>query len=356
MYKNNNLQKNSPELSRFYLESAENYLLKSKIEKERETEYVMKAEELIEKARVNEFSRNIGDSLILSKKPTTKFKDVAGLEEVKEKIRLKVIEPLKNSELFKIFGKKFGGGLIMYGPPGCGKSFIAEATAGEADVTYFNVKASDIKGKYVGETEKNMAKLFKQARNNQPCVIFFDEFESLGQERNQAIGHDKTMISQLLTEIDSVGNKNQQIMLIAATNEPWNIDLALRREGRFGNTLFIPPPDYKGRLNILKMQLEGKPLESNFDFAAIAEITKMYSGSDMVEICNTGIENVISDCLKKKSLRNIKTQDLLDVIKKKKELITIKWFEKALNKVYSTNNEYSFKEVIEYANENLMKA
>ena len=255
-----------------------------------------------------------------------------------------------------MFGKKFGGGIIMYGPPGCGKSYIAEATAGEANVCYLNVKASDIKGKYVGETEQNIAKLFKTARDNQPCVIFFDEFEALGQERGMAVGHDKGMISQLLTEIDSLGNKDQQIMLLAATNQPWEIDLALRREGRFGSSLFVPPPDLESRKGILKMQLKNKPVENNFDYDSISKITELYSGSEIVEVCNNAVEKVISECLKTNKIRKIKTEDLVNVIKNKKEIISVKWLKKTIDTIYLTNNEDSFKDVIEYAREKSVKS
>ena len=342
------------DLSRIYLDNAENYLLKSKLDKQREQEYIKKAQELVERAKLTSIiQKNTStNEFALTKKPNTKFKDIAGLEKLKEKINLKVIEPLNNSKIFEIFDKKFGGGIIMYGPPGCGKSFIAEATAGEADVTYFNVKVSDIKSKYVGETERNIAKLFKLARDNQPCIVFFDEFESLGRDRDEAVDHDKSMISQLLTEIDSLGNKDKKIMLIAATNEPWSIDLALRREGRFGSTLFVPPPDLEARKDILKKQLKNKPLEKDFDFDLISKITNFYSGADIVEICNQAIEDVVSECLKNKSLRKITTADVLKVIENKKELITVKWFKKALNIIYSTNNTDSFSDVIDYVNKN----
>ena len=341
------------DLTRAYLEKAEKYLLKSKIEKSREEEYIKKAEDLVEKAKITNILEKpiIRNKFSLLKRPGTKFKDIAGLNELKEKLKLKIIEPLKNQELFKMFGKKFGGGLIMYGPPGCGKSLIAEAVAGESDVNYLNVKVSDIKSKYVGETERNISELFKTARETQPCIIFFDEFESLGRDRDSAVGHDKSMISQFLTEMDSVGNKDQQIMLIAATNEPWSIDLALRREGRFGNSIFVAPPDFEARLGILKLQLKDKPVEEDFDFELVANITGFYSGADLVEVCNSAVEKVIAECLNNKTLRRIKTDDLVGAIKNKKEIVTIKWFRKALDIIEATHNHDSFKEVIDYVND-----
>ncbi len=340
-------------LGKYYLKEAEKHLVNSKTDVNNEQEHLRKAQDLIEKVKFNNLVSHTENSenFILKKKPSTKFSDVVGLEGLKEKIKLKVIGPLKDHKLYELFGKKFGGGIIMYGPPGCGKSFIAEATAGEAEVAFFNVKISDIKGKYVGETEKNISRLFQTARNNQPCIIFFDEFEALGSDRTNSGAHDKSMVSQLLNEIDGLGNKDQQIMLVAATNEPWSIDLALRREGRFGKSLFIPPPDFESRLGILKKHLIGKPIEPEFDFELIAKETNSYSGADLLEICEDAIEKAISESIKTRNLKLIKTQDLIDAIHNKKGLITKKWINKAIDIIYTTNNQDSFKEIIDYVNE-----
>ncbi len=344
------------DLANSYLTQAEKLIVKSKLNREKEKEYLTKAKDYIEKAKISTIlADNVQlNNFILPKKPNTKFKDIAGLEITKDKIKLKAIEPLKNPKLFELFEKKFGGGILMYGPPGCGKSFIAEATAGEANATFFNIRASDLKSKYVGETEQNIAKLFESARQHQPSIIFFDEFESLGQERNGATPHDKSMISQLLTEINGLGNKEQKILLIAATNEPWSIDLALRREGRFGTSIFIPPPDLEGRKTILKNQLKNKPIE-NIDFNLLAEITDFYSGADLLEICNIAAENVLSECIKEDKVRPIIMKDILNAIDNKKELITIKWFNKALKNIYATNNQDSFVDVVDYTNKNILK-
>ena len=332
------------DMRKYYLDSAEKYLIKSKTDPENEEEYIKKAEDLIEKARIQLILMK-KQSYELEKKPKTKFKDIAGLEKLKQSIKLKIIEPLKKPELFKYFGKKIGGGILMYGPPGCGKSLIAEATAGEAELKYFNIKASDIKSKYVGETEKNIAKLFDEARKNQPCIIFFDEFESIGQERTTAQNPDKSMVSQLLTEIDSMGTKDQQILLLAATNEPWNIDLALRRSGRFTETLFVPPPDKETREQIIKQYLKNKPIEEYMDYNLISSNTIIYSGADLIEICNKAIEKVISECLDNNKIRKIRTSDILEQVKIHNKSITKEWFKKAINFV---RNEETFNEINDY--------
>jgi transitional endoplasmic reticulum ATPase len=255
---------------------------------------------------------------MLIAKPQTRFKDIAGLESVKQDIRLKIIEPFKHPEVFKKYGKKVGGGILMFGPPGCGKSLLAEATAGEADVAFFNVKASDLKSKYVGETEQNIAALFKAARE-QPrgAIIFFDEFEALGGERDTAGVHERNFVSQLLTEMDSVGNKHQRILLIAATNVPWAIDIALRREGRFGTTVFVPPPDEEARTSILASRMKERPLAKNIDFAKLAQVTESFSGADIVSLAEAATDIPLKEFLVTKRTRDITMDDFEDALAKK---------------------------------------
>ena len=161
----------------------------------------------------------------------------------------------------------------MYGPPRCGKSLIAKATASEAGAQFIHVKSSDLKSKFVGETEKNIAELFENARGQKPTIIFFDEFESLGSDRTDAPAHDKSAVAQLLTEMDGMDSNDQQILLLEETNEPWSIDPALRREGRFGTTLFIPPPDVKSRKEILGIILAQRPTKE-IDYDILAKLTE----------------------------------------------------------------------------------
>ncbi|HSU73128.1 MAG TPA: ATP-binding protein [Candidatus Binatia bacterium] len=266
---------------------------------------------------------------MLIAKPTTRFKDIGGLESVKDDIKLKIIEPFKHPEIFRKYGKKVGGGILMFGPPGCGKSLLAEATAGEAEVAFFNVKASDLKSKFVGETEANIAALFKAARG-QPrgAIIFFDEFESLGGERGEDV-HERNFVSQLLTEMDSVGNKNQKILLIAATNVPWAIDIALRREGRFGTTVFVPPPDMDARRSILELHLREKPLAEDVDIDALAKKTEGFSGADLKAICESATDIPLKEYLVTKRARDIAMDDFTTVLAKR-TATTKPWFNLAL--------------------------
>lgn len=292
---------------------------------------------LIEGEKQNKFKSNI------------KFKDIGGLEDLKKEIKLRIVEPLRNPEVFKRFGKQIGGGIIMYGPPGCGKSLIAEATANEANATFFHVKASDLKSKYVGETEQNIAKLFEDAREKAPSIIFFDEFEVLGGDRSSTDQYTKQAVSQLLTEMDGVGSKNQPILLLAATNEPWNIDIALRREGRFGRTLFIPPPDTESRAKILSILLKNKPISKDINTYEIAHSTSYFSGADLKGLVEYATDIPLTEYIEFGKERNICREDFAkSIIKQKPSSLT--WFKIANSQLKSKGMENDFPEVIDIAN------
>src|SRR3989338_2426852 len=309
-----------------YLDSAELYLRLSKNDKANEKLFVQKATELYLKAQ--EISIVEQPSLSAAKKPKLSFKDVGGLEKLKEAIASKIIRPLKHPFIYQHYGKKIGGGILLYGPPGCGKSLIAEAAAGEANVAFFHVKSSDLKGKYVGETEKNIANLFAEARKYQPSIIFFDEFESLGGERTTAGEYQKSAVAQLLTEMNGVGTKNDQILLIAATNEPWSIDLALKREGRFGQTVLVPHPDLESRKQIFSLALKDKPVSTDVDFEKLASLTEGYSGADITAIVNIATDQAMKRYFATKYLQDITFADLLFAIDQVKPRIK-QWYAKA---------------------------
>jgi transitional endoplasmic reticulum ATPase len=274
------------------------------------------------------------------------FKDVGGLEGLKKEIRLRIVEPLKNPEVFKKFGKKLGGGILMYGPPGCGKSLIAEATANEADATFFHVKASDLKSKYVGETEQNIAKLFEDARAQAPSIIFFDEFEVLGGSRDKSDVYTRQAVSQLLTEMDGVGSKDDQILLLAATNEPWNIDIALRREGRFGRSLFIPPPDVESRAKILKILLKDKPTSFDVQVHELSAATPYFSGADLKGLVENATDIPLTEYLETRKVRDIARKDFKEVLIKQKPS-SVPWFKMAEQELSKRNMLTDFVEVMD---------
>ena len=319
-----------------YLDAAELYLHLSKTNKANEKIFVQKATELYLKAQEIPVETKV-ETTSNFKKPKLSFKDVGGLEQLKEAIASKIIRPLKHPFIYQHYGKKIGGGILLYGPPGCGKSLIAEATAGEANVAFFHVKSSDLKGKYVGETEKNIATLFAEAKKYQPSIIFFDEFESLGGERTTAGEYQKSAVAQLLTEMNGVGTKNDQILLIAATNEPWSIDLALKREGRFGQTVLVPHPDLESRKQNFALALKGKPAAVDVQIEMLAAATEGYSGADITAIVNIATDQAMKRYFATKYLQDITLADLLFAIDQVKPRVK-QWYAKA-NKIITERNE-----------------
>ncbi|MBU0527497.1 MAG: AAA family ATPase [Candidatus Micrarchaeota archaeon] len=215
-------------------------------------------------------------------KPNMKFEDVAGMKKMKEEIREAVVYPMRNPDLARKYGKLGGGGILMYGPPGCGKTFIVKAAAGECGAGFINAKLSDLLDMYVGNTEKNIHKVFELARKNSPVILFFDEVDAIGGRRDQGEGaqYMKMAVNQMLYEMDGVEANNQNVLIIAATNAPWDVDPALRRSGRFSKTLYVPEPDYASRVAILKMHSKKRPLSMFIPFNILGIASKGYASAD----------------------------------------------------------------------------
>lgn len=225
-------------------------------------------------------------SLIISRRPEVSFNDVAGLEKVKEEIRLKLIYPFEHREEAKKYGLKSGGGILLYGPPGTGKTLIARAVAGEVDATFFSIKPSDLMDQFVGNTEKKIASLFSQARECERAVIFIDEIESLmPRRRGQRSTVMTRVVPQFLAELDGLDSSNENILILGATNEPWSLDSAALRPGRFDEKIYIPPPDFMARKKIFELNLKGKPLSRDIDLDELARLTENYSGADISYVC-----------------------------------------------------------------------
>ncbi len=334
---------NPEEAAKAYLQAADLLLEQSQDHPAKEDEYITIANKLYLKAKKLR-NKTFAGKLLAPKDNKIGFKDIGGLEELKEEIRFKIIEPFRNPELFNYYGQQAGGGILMYGPPGCGKSLIAKATANEAQANFIHVKGSDIKSKYVGETEKNIAELFQKAREAQPTIIFFDEFEVLGGDRTEAYAHERSAVAQLLTEMDGVDTKNQQILLLAATNEPWSIDPALRREGRFGTSIYIPPPDTEARKAILQLQLSNRPTEE-IDYELLAEETVGCSGADLKSVCEMAAAIPLKESFITRNRRNINQEDLETALGKINSVLK-QWFRKAQEQVARRRLEESFPELV----------
>lgn len=228
-------------------------------------------------------------------RPEVRFADVGGLEHVKRQIRRKIITPFEKPDLFRAFRKRSGGGVLMYGPPGCGKTLLARATAGEAKAHFIPVAITDVLDMYIGESERKLAEAFAEARQHKPSVLFFDELEALASRRRSTGEGSASLVSTFLSEMDGFTGENDGVLVIGATNTPWAVDSAFRRPGRFDRVLFVPPPDQPARLAILNLLVTDRPLAAGLDLQSFAVSTTGFSGADLANLVETAVELAIED-------------------------------------------------------------
>ena len=280
-------------------------------------------------------------------RPRITFEDVGGMEAVKEEIELKIIRPLQHPELYKAYGKKIGGGILLYGPPGCGKTFLARATAGQVKARFINVGLNDVLDMWIGNSEKNLHQLFELARAHKPCVLFFDEVDALGASRSdmrQSAG--RNLINQFLAELDGVDSDNEGVLVLGATNAPWHLDAAFRRPGRFDRIIFVAPPDAPGRAGILGLLLRDKPTQQ-LDLQKVAAKTEGYSGADLQAVVDICIEQKLRQSFKTGIPEPINTKDLLDAVSKHKPS-TQEWFNTARNYALYANQAGLYDDILDY--------
>lgn len=287
------------------------------------------------------------DAIVFLKKPKIGFKDIGGMDQVKNEISLKIIKPLEHKELYKAYGKKIGGGILLYGPPGCGKTHLAKATAGEINANFINVGINDILDMWIGSSERNLHQIFETARQNTPCVIFIDEIDALGANRNDV---NKTagraVINQFLSELDGIDSENDGILIIGATNAPWYLDPAFRRPGRFDRIIFVSPPDVEARTAIFEIQLRDKPKEK-IDMAALAKISKEFSGADIKASIDVAIERKLEKAFIDGIPKPLNTKDISQAIKKLKPS-TKEWFGSAKNYALYSNDGGLYDDILSY--------
>jgi AAA+ superfamily predicted ATPase/Tfp pilus assembly protein PilF len=254
------------------------------------------------------------------------FADVGGMEELKEEIRLKITYPLQFPDLYKAYGRKTGGGILIYGPPGCGKTLILRAVAGEVPCNYLAVGLHEIFDPYFGSTERNLHHIFETARANAPCVLVFDDLDSLAQDRRQIRESQmRNLVNQFLHEMDGIRSDNQRILVIGATNQPWALDPAFRRPGRFDQAIFVPPPDSPARAQIIELLAKDKPI-ADFDAAALIEATNGFSGADLKWVFDRAAELALSAAIHSGHPVPI-TLELLLAVAKAHTPTTQTWFE-----------------------------
>ncbi|MFD9046278.1 ATP-binding protein [Streptomyces zaomyceticus] len=263
---------------------------------------------------------------------SVRLADVGGMEEVKDRLEAAFLAPMRNPELRRLYGKSLRGGLLLYGPPGCGKTFIARAVAGELGANFLTVSLSDVLDMWIGASEKNIHDIFETARRQAPCVVFLDELDALGAKRSRTHHSGlRNVVNQLLTELDGIasGVGNEGVFVLAATNVPWDVDIALRRPGRLDRTLLVLPPDATAREAILRYHLRERPIEA-VDLGKLVKATEDFSGADLAHVCETAAEAALLDSARSGSVRLISTKDLLGAAKQIKPS-TEPWFAAARN-------------------------
>ncbi len=296
---------------------------------------------------VNQLIEDLEEGMKLIEKPSINFSHVGGMKNVKEEIDIKIVQPLLNQELFKKYGKKIGGGILMYGPPGCGKTHLARATAGQIKANFISIGIHDVLNMWMGNSEKQLHELFELARRQAPCVMFFDEIDALGASRSDMRqSSSKMLINQFLNELDGVQYSNDGLLILAATNAPWHLDNAFRRPGRFDRIIFVHPPDAEGRENILKILLDGKPV-GEVDYKTLAKKTEEFSGADLMAVVDRAVESKLREALKTGLPKPIETKDLLtsalDVKPSTKE-----WFTTARNYALYSNESGLYDDILAY--------
>jgi transitional endoplasmic reticulum ATPase len=260
--------------------------------------------------------------------PTVHWDDIGGLEEVKQELKEAVEWPLKNPEIFKRIGIKPPKGILLYGPPGCGKTLLARAVATESEANFITIKGPEVFSKWVGESEKAIREVFRKARMAAPAVIFFDEIDSLAPRRGLGFadsGVTERVISQLLTEMDGIITL-EDIVVIAATNRPDIVDPAVLRPGRFDRLIYVPEPDEKTRLQIFKIYTKNMPLAKDVDLANLATLTKYYSGADIEALCREAAMHALRRDI---NAKEVTLQDFHEAMKQIRPSITPdmeKWY------------------------------
>jgi len=279
-------------------------------------------------------------------RPSITFAQIGGMDALKEEIRLNIIYPFLHPEIYAAYGKKAGGGILLYGPPGCGKTYIARATAGECNANFVAVGIEDVLDMWMGNSERKLHQIFESARRAGPTVLFFDELDALAAKRGGSSSAHSSVVNQFLAETDGAKGDNSQLLIVGATNSPWHVDSAFRRPGRFDKIVFVPPPDATARVEILKIHCANKPVE-NLDYEKIAARMKQFSGADIAATCEAAAEIGLRETLKTGKMRKLGSGDFLTALKTVRPTTT-EWLGSAKNYALYANQAGLYDAVAEY--------
>merc|ERR1711990_1195865 len=264
--------------------------------------------------------------------PNIKWDDIGGLEDTKRNLQEMILYPIDHPEKFEKFGMQPSRGVLFYGPPGCGKTLLAKAVASECQANFISIKGPELLTMWFGESEANVRDVFDKARSAAPCVLFFDELDSIAKSRGGSAGDgggaSDRVINQILTEMDGMGIK-KNVFIIGATNRPDIIDSAIMRPGRLDQLIYIPLPDDGSRMAILKSNLRKSPVADTVDLPYLAKMTRGFSGADLTEICQRACKLAIRESIDADIRREKEKQKALASKKPASKLSTSKWASKA---------------------------
>ena len=280
-------------------------------------------------------------------RPRVTLADVGGLADVKARLDAAFLAPLRNPELRVYYKKSLRGGLLLYGPPGCGKTFLARAVAGELGASFFSLGLSDVLDMWLGQSERQLHQAFEAARRTAPCVVFLDEIDALGQKRSH-LRHSagRNVVNQLLAELDGAQEDNEGVFVLAATNHPWDVDTALRRPGRLDRSVLVLPPDREAREAILTYALAERPV-ADVDVRRLARRTEEYSGADLVHVVESASEEALGESVRTGQLVPIRTEHLERALAAVKPS-TRAWFTVAHNYALYANDGGQYDDLLAY--------
>jgi SpoVK/Ycf46/Vps4 family AAA+-type ATPase len=312
--------------------------------------------DIIKPAFVDEPAQAVGDDDFEAvTRSEVRLADVGGMDAVKKQLELSLLGPLRNPELMKAYKMSARGGLLLYGPPGCGKSFIAKAVSGELGANFYQVGIADVLHRWFGESERSIRSVFDTARRNAPCVLFFDEVDALGHRRSALSGTSgiRTIVNTLLEELDSASSSNDGVYILGATNAPWDVDAALRRPGRFDRMVFVGLPDTTARAAIGRLHLQDRPVEG-IDLSALAARTAGFSGADLAHVCDTATQLAMADSLHTGQVRPVQMSDVEAALRQVRPS-TGPWFDTARNVVEFGNRDGTYDELAKYLRRNKIR-
>ncbi|MBM4248093.1 MAG: AAA family ATPase [Euryarchaeota archaeon] len=356
-----------------YLQAAESYLNASKASSDKDEKefranmaqtFYGKAVSMRPQARRAQSSGGPGDGgadeeklreVVPIEKPNINFANVGGLDAVKEEIRKAIVYPFRHPEIFELYGKRAGEGILLYGPPGCGKTFIARAAAGECNANFLTMTISEILSKWVGDSERNVRAAFESARKYAPAILFFDEIDAVGGRRDEAReGYAKRLVNEMLINLDGVQGPLEKVLVLAGTNSPWDVDPALRRPGRFSKLVFVPPPDRVSRAQILRIHMKERPIDPSVDIDELSARTDGFSSADLAQICIEAADAPLMEALSGKQPRKINRDDFMSVLQKRGSSL-YPWFKLARQEIEHSGEQEIFSELLKSIDYHLAK-